>query len=95
MLEEHVRDNKNAGVSRMVARWHALRNWVWSLLWAYPKARKKASRQEKYSAYSQLPLSFLRDATRTCEKRAFKPEYRHAKMRRQSFLSGCFTSRWD
>jgi hypothetical protein len=46
----------------------------WFLMRAYLKARRKARLQEKHSAYSQLPLSFLRDSARTCEKRALKPD---------------------
>ena len=50
----------------------AFKMCIWFLMRAYLKAGKNASQQEQYSAYSQLLLSFLRDSTRTCEKRAFE-----------------------
>jgi hypothetical protein len=59
MRYARICDKENEGVTVLS---DAFKMCSWFLLRAYLKARRKARLQEKHSAYSQLPLSFLRDA---------------------------------
>src|SRR5260370_9719606 len=67
MRYARICDKVNEGV--MVLS-DAFKMCSWFLMRAYLKARRKARLQEKHSAYSQLPLSFLRDPPGPAKKSA-------------------------
>ena len=81
MRYARICDKENEGV--MVLS-DAFKMCSWFLMKEYLKTGKNARQQEKYSAGFQVPLSFLRDSTRIREKRARKPEHRHARMSKKA-----------